>query len=81
MANDVSAEEKAKILMQVDHFVTIAEERSGLTFSEIVEILKWARSRKNFYEQLQTYSIFTVAAALLSALMLALWAGVKELWK
>ncbi len=72
----LSEEEKLKVMLQVDHFVEIIEERSGLTFAEVVEVIKWSRNHKSFFDKLSTYSALTVIGILISALLYAVWKGI-----
>lgn len=74
----LSDEEKVKILLQVDHFVDIIEERTGLSFSEAVEILKWAKQRKAFHDRLVEGGVLAAIGLLITALLYAVWKGVIE---
>lgn len=74
----LSDEEKTRVLLQVDHFVDIIEDRTGLTFSEVVEIIKWSKQRKAFHEKLIEGGVLAAVGLIISALLYAVWKGVIE---
>jgi hypothetical protein len=78
----MTEEERAKVVMQVEHFITILSQRYGIEPTEVVEAVKWVQAHKLSTERLQQAGIKSILSIVLTALALSIWEGARSfLWK
>ena len=72
-------EEKASIASQGDFFLEVLQKRYGITPQEIIDVIRWAQERKAFAEKLKASSTLAFVGIIASAILMALWEGIKQL--
>ena len=75
----LTAEEKVKVVAQVDYFLSILSTRYSTTPEEIIEAIKWVRDRRKMADKIKSSFVMTSLGILLSAIALAAWEGIKLL--
>jgi queuine/archaeosine tRNA-ribosyltransferase len=75
----LSERDKAELAMHFDEMVKIAAERYNVSPHEIVETVRWAKERRASDDRAWNAARTAVIGIILSALMLAVWEGVKFL--
>jgi hypothetical protein len=76
----LTEEEKYRVALQVDHFIEIVEKRSGVTFSEVVTLVLWAREHKAMVGKVQFYAGLSILGMALSGLAYGLLEGIKHVF-
>lgn len=74
----LTAEEKARVTLQVDHFIDILSRRYGIEPQEVIDTVKWVRDRKELSSRFQVGAVLSLMGVLLGGLVLAMWEGVKH---
>ena len=75
----LNADQRNEIVLQVDHFVRVLADRYGVTPNEVVETVRWVKERKASDDRLTNAARTALIGIVLSAILLALWEGVKML--
>ena len=76
--HDLSAEERARVTMQVEYFVHLIERRYGMSANDVVEAVRYVgrvRERNSKFAQAGAVSIIGMVA---TAFVLSLCEGVKS---
>jgi len=69
--------ERYRAAMQVDAFMEILAKRHGITFDELVDAARWVRRQRDFSEKMRAFGFTTVIGALVMAMLVVTWEGVK----
>jgi hypothetical protein len=74
----LSDEERAKVQMQVDHFLTVIETRYGISVNEATELLRWARAQRDRNTKLAQAGAISLIGLIVTALAMSVVEGVKH---
>lgn len=80
--DELSLEEQAKVLLQVQYFTTVLMRQWGVSETEIpalVQTLRWTAQHRAFLENLAGKSAIAVAVTICGAALLTMWEGIKHL--
>jgi hypothetical protein len=78
--DNLSEEEKYRVALQVDHFIDLIEKRSGITFTEVISLVLWAREHKNVVGKLNFAASISIIGMAISAIAYGLLEGVKHIF-
>jgi len=74
----LSDEERIKVQMQVDHFLTVIETRYGISVNEATELLRWARAQRERNAKLAQAGAISLIGLIVTALAMSVVEGVKH---
>ena len=78
MDHQLSEEDRIRVQMQVDHFVTVLELRYGISANEATDLLRWARSQRERNAKLAHAGAISLIGMIVTALALSVVEGVKH---
>jgi len=76
--HQLSEEDRIRVQMQVDHFVTVLELRYGISANEATDLLRWARSQRERNAKLAHAGAISLIGMIVTALALSVVEGVKH---
>lgn len=79
MEHQLSDEERARLGLQVDLFVDLLARRYGLQPAEVIDAVRWVQTHREFVSRIKNGGFLALFGVLISAAMLAVWEGVKQL--
>jgi hypothetical protein len=74
----LSDEERIKVQMQVDHFLTVIETRYGISVNEATELLRWARAQRERNSKLAQAGAISLIGLIVTALAMSAVEGIKS---
>ncbi len=76
--HSLSPEEKARLGTQYEMLMDIFAKRHGVTANELAEAVRWVKTHRDWMESIKKSGAFALIGFLASALLLALWEGLKQ---
>lgn len=73
--DSLSEADKTKVVLQVDYFISLIEQRYDIKFQEIVEAVRWAREHRENMKTIGKVGIMTLIGVLVTAMLTAVWHG------
>lgn len=74
-------EDRMRVAAQVDRFIEVLSARYGVQPGEIVEAVRWVREHRAYLDRVRNASTIALIGALVSASALALWEGIKAMFR
>ena len=71
--------DRAEIASQIDHMIEVLSDRYGVEPHEVVSTVNWVREKKEHDARMKNAAVLAVIGIMVSALMMAIWEGVKTL--
>ena len=78
MEHHLSDEERVKVQMQVDHFLTVIETRYGISVNEATDLLRWAKAQRDRNNKLAQAGAISLIGLIVTALAMSVVEGVKH---
>ena len=78
MEHHLSDEDRVRVQMQVDHFLTVIETRYGISVNEATELLRWARAQRDRNNKLAQAGAISLIGLIVTALAMSVVEGVKH---
>lgn len=78
--DNLTEEEKYKVALQVDHFIELIEKRSGITFSEVVSLVMWAREHRTMTGKMSFAASVAIIGMAVSGIAYGLLEGIKHIF-
>lgn len=79
-SHHLTPEERARVQMQVDHFIEILERRYGLEAADVVSAIRWVQDRKDRNDKLSNAGAIGLIGLIISSLAIGLMEAVKAWW-
>ena len=77
--HQISEDDRARVGMMTEMVIETISRRYGLTPQEAVDAIRWVHDHKEFVSKMKHSSVFTVVGVLVSAMLIAIWEGIKTL--
>jgi hypothetical protein len=78
--DNLTEEEKYRVALQVEHFIEILEKRTGVTFTEVVSLVLWAREHKTVMGKASFFASISIIGTILTGLAYGLLEGLKHIF-
>jgi len=74
----LSDEDRVRVQMQVDHFLTVIETRYGISVNEATDLLRWAKAQRDRNNKLAQAGAISLIGLIVTALAMSVVEGVKH---
>ena len=78
MEHHLSDEDRVRVQMQVDHFLTVIETRYGISVNEATDLLRWAKAQRDRNNKLAQAGAISLIGLIVTALAMSVVEGVKH---
>lgn len=79
MDKDTLDEDRVRAALQVEVFIDLLSKRYNLTPDDVVEAVRWVKQQRDWHQKLRQASAVSVLTALIGALLISVWEGIKSL--
>ena len=73
----LTPEERHRVEMQVEHFLRLIHERYGISMTEVLELVHWARAQRDRQTKLTAAGYASLLGIVITGMVMALVEGVK----
>ena len=75
----LSIEERARLAVQYDAIMDMFAKRHGISVQQLAEAVHWVHKHRDWVESMKRGGALALIGFLASALLLAIWEGIKQL--
>ena len=75
----LSDHDRIEIAAQLDHMIEVLSDRYGVEPHEVTDAVKWVQEKKQHDARMKHAALLAVIGVMVSAVMMALWEGFKQL--
>jgi hypothetical protein len=75
--HELTSDERARVQVQVDHFITVLERRYGVKASDVIEAVHYVTRAKERNAKLGQAGAASLIGTIIMAAALSLWEGIK----
>lgn len=76
--NSLTHEERMKLAVQAEMVLDLFAKKNGITVNQLVDTIKWVEKHRDWMESMKRGGALALIGFLASALLLALWEGLKQ---
>jgi hypothetical protein len=75
----LSERDRAEVAAQIDRMIEVLADRYNCEPHEVVDAVRWVKEKREHDAKMRSAAVFSVIGVIVSAVLLALWEGFKQL--